>query len=545
MDIIKFIFFYFCILDIIKMLSTTKQIRADSVFKMLTRQSNKPKSKSPPMIELSKLLNGEIKLSEDNPKLRLSIEDYNLMCKDESIKEIIAILLNTNIESLTAFCEDVKVLENYVDLSQSTIKEKKIAKRLPIIKLLTDLPVELIQSITNKFESLLKIKLKDWIPLSKLKWSELSSNPNAIEYLSLPENIEHIDWNELSSNPNAIKFLSLPENKKHIDWKSLSENTNSKALKLLETEIKANPNNPDIDWFHLSKNPDAIYILKTNSKKINWKGLSYNSSDEAIETIEAIQLLKNNSDKIYWFYLSYNPNAIDILKKKYKEENELKINDIEQYKLLKRNKYIIHWNNLSSNSNPKAIDLLREKIAEENKLLKKEYDRLDYIEKIDWANLSKNPNAIELLKENPLKIDWYQLSANENAIELLEAELLEAKLKKYPNNRKINWYQLCANPKAIKLLKNELKEKPNDYENYIVWEQVSRNPKAIKILKENKNKIVWSAFSENPNACEFELLKDRVEFEEKLSRNKYNEIFNEYKLNWKELSKNPCIFTIK
>ena len=527
------------------MLSTTKQRRKDIVFKLLSRQSNKPKSsKLPIIIELKKILNGEIKFTEDNPKFRLSIEDYNLMCEDKSIKEIIARTLNTDIDNLTSYCKDVKILENYVDLSQSTIKEKKIAKKLPIIKLLTDLPIDLIQTITNKFESLLKIKLKDWIPLSKLKWSELSSNPNAIEFLSLPENKKHIDWNELSYNPNAIDFLSLPENKKHIDWKSLSENTNLKALKLLETEIIANPNNPNIDWYHLSRNSEAIQILKANSKKIDWKGLSYNTSDEAIETIEAIQLLKNNSDKIYWNILSYNPNAIGILKKKYKEENELKINDIEQYNLLKRNKYIIHWNFLSSNSNPKAINLLRDKIAEENKLLKKEYDRLDNIEKIDWANLSANQNAIELLKENPLKIDWYQLSANENAIELLEAELLEAKLKKYPNNRKINWHQLCANPNAIKLLKNELKEKPNDYENHIVWEQVSRNPKAIKILKKNLNKIVWSAFSENPNACELELLKERVEFEEKLSRNKYNEISDDNKLNWEELSKNPCIFMI-
>jgi hypothetical protein len=519
------------------MLSTTKQRRKDAVFKLLSRQSNKPKSsKSPIMIELKNILNGEIKFTEDNPKFRLSIEDYNLMCKDKSIKEIIAKTLNTDIDSLTAYCKDVKILEYYVDLSQSTIKEKKIAKKLPIIKLLTDLPIDLIQTITNKFESLLKIKLRDWIPHSKLRWSELSSNPNAIEFLSLPENKKHIDWNELSYNPNAIKFLSLPENKKHIDWKSLSENTNSKALELLETEIMANPNNPNIDWYHLSRNSEAIQILKANPKKINWKGLSYNTSDEAI------QLLKNNSDKISWDILSYNPNAIGILKKKYKEENELKMNDIEQYKILKNNKYIIYWNNLSGN--PKAIDLLREKIVEENKLLKKEYDRLDNIEKIDWVQLSANQNAIKLLKEYPLKIDWYQLSANENAIELLEEELLEAKLKKYPNNRKINWYQLCANPKAIKLLKNELKEKPNDYENHIVWEQVSRNPKAIKILDKNRNKIVWSAFSENPNACELELLKERVEFEEKLSLEEYNEIFDDDKLNWEELSKNPCIFTI-
>ena len=523
------------------MLLTAKQKRKNIVLKMLTRQSNKPKSSSPPLIELRKILNGDIKLREENPKFRLSIEDYNLMCEDKSIKEIIARTLNTDIDSLTAYCKDVKILEKFVDLSESTIKEKKIAKQMPIIKLLTDLPIDLIQTITNKFESLLKYKLRDWIPYSKIKLKVLSSNPNAIDFLSLPENKKHIDWDELSYNPNAIDFLSLQKNNKHIDWKSLSENTNSRAIELLETEIMANPNNPDIDWYHISRKPEAIQILKNNFKKINWEGLSHNSSDEAIE------LLENNPEKISWFYLSYNtnPNVIGLLKKKYKEENELKMNDIEQYKILKREKKIIHWSNLSGN--PIAIDLLRDKIAEEKKLLKKEYDKLENIEKIKWDALSANKSteAIELLKENPLKIDWYQLSANENAIELLEAEILEAKLKKDTNNRKINWYQLCANPKAIKLLKNELKEKPNDYENHIVWEQVSRNPEAIKLLDKNRDKIVWSAFSENSNACKLQLLKDRVEFEEELLRNnKYNEIFDEYKLNWEELSKNPCIFTI-
>tara|TARA_B110000261_G_C12770263_1_gene232172 strand:+ start:197 stop:352 length:156 start_codon:yes stop_codon:yes gene_type:complete len=38
-------------------------------------------------------------------------------------------------------------------------------------------------------------------------------------------------------------------------------------------------------------------------------------------------------------------------------------------------------------------------------------------DKINWNMLFLNPNAIELLKENP---DWYWLSINPNAIELLK-----------------------------------------------------------------------------------------------------------------------------
>ena len=447
MDIIKFIFFYFCILDIIKMLSITKQKqrRADSVFKMLTRQSNKPKSKSPPMIELSKLLNGEIKLSEDNPKLRLSIEDYNLMCKDESIKVIIARVLNTDIESLTAFCEDVKVLENYVDLSQSTIKEKKFAKRLPIIKLLTDLPVELIQSITNKFESLLESKLVEWIKVSEiLKCAELSSNPNAIKLLSSPDNIKYINyknlskninpeaflliknkiieeknlsnaqyeklknkisWYDLSENPIAVEILEDKKYKNDISWEAICNNSNPKILKLIEKKIKEDPD--ELDWEELSSNSIAIKLLKKYSNDIDYSGLSANSSDEAIKLLQK--------------KLQKNPNEIDLAM-------------------------------LSANTNPKALKLLK-------KILELNPEKLT-----DWSNLSKNPlpEAIEILKDNFTKIEWKWLSCNssDEAIQLLK-----------DNYNNINWNMLSANT----------------------------NPKAIELLEKNQTKIWWPHLSANPS----------------------------------------------
>jgi hypothetical protein len=64
---------------------------------------------------------------------------------------------------------------------------------------------------------------------------------------------------------------------------------------------------------------------------------------------------------------------------------------------------------------------------------------LDWIDKdkIDWLNLSLNPNAIALLRENPDKINWVHLSSNVNA----EAIAL---LKEHP--LEINWMCLSQNP---------------------------------------------------------------------------------------------------
>ena len=88
------------------------------------------------------------------------------------------------------------------------------------------------------------------------------------------------------------------------------------------------------------------------------------------------------------------------------------------------------------------------------------------IKKLDWDDLSLNPNAIELLKENQNKINWYGVNVNPNAIELLS--------------------------------KNKSK---------ICWVNLSSNPNAIELLKENKDKINWFLFLQNPNIFTYDYKK--------------------------------------
>jgi len=84
------------------------------------------------------------------------------------------------------------------------------------------------------------------------------------------------------------------------------------------------------------------------------------------------------------------------------------------------------------------------------------------INDLNWCILSKNSNAIELLKENQNKINWNNLSSNSNAIELLKE-----------NQNKINWNNLSSNPNAIELLKEN--------QNKIDWFQLSKNPSIFEI----------------------------------------------------------------
>ena len=70
-----------------------------------------------------------------------------------------------------------------------------------------------------------------------------------------------------------------------------------------------------------------------------------------------------------------------------------------------------------------------------------------FINKIFWHNLSKNKNAISLLKENKDKVDWYCLCENSNAIELLKE-----------NQDKINWFCFSKNPNIFTYDYKKMKE---------------------------------------------------------------------------------------
>src|SRR4051812_19722748 len=93
------------------------------------------------------------------------------------------------------------------------------------------------------------------------------------------------------------------------------------------------------------------------------------------------------------------------------------------------------------------------------------YKLLDWIHigKINWHRLSRNPNAIDLLIDNPDNINWYELSINPDAIDLLQTD-------------KIDWNLLSGNPNAIDLLIANFDK--------IDWSVLSKNPNAIKLLKE-------------------------------------------------------------
>jgi hypothetical protein len=185
-----------------------------------------------------------------------------------------------------------------------------------------------------------------------------------------------------------------------------------------------------IHWDELSKNPNAIELIKSNLNLINWVYLSKNPC--------AYDILMENKDKIDWYYFSENPSK-------------------EVIDYLEKNPDKIRFNMLNYNIIDEAIILLNK-----------------YPDKINWEFLSSNPSneAIKILKKNPDKINQYQLCYNKNpeAIKLLD-------------NKMINLSALATNPNAIDLIRDNIENIP-----LISYLYLYKNPSIFKLDYEKMRK---------------------------------------------------------
>ena len=451
-------------------MTTLKKLNADRI-SITSKILKKYEDFSPISPELIKDLRDRTLFA--TPSMRLSFAQYDTMCKDEKVLDMMSIALNKPKAKLKKFCKYLSVLKKEIHLSPKSIAYK-------INGPICNLPENIRSTILDKFAEILPTKyvLLDWIDKKKLNWSYLSQNPNAIDLLK--ENTHKICWDQLSLNPNAIDLLETrikyENNLDYNEYKKLVISGNS------------------INWYLLSQNPNAIKLLKKYDNAIVWYKLAQNLNPNAIDLLKKqikVGFTDSDSEESVWFSLSQNPNAMEILK-----DNPDKI----------------IWCELSKNSNPDAIELLKNRIKYENNLSREEYYDLEGRNKIDWNELFKNPNAIDLLKENPTQPNFNYLSANPNAIDLLKEQIkyentLDVKEYKVLEN-KINWKYLSANPNAIELLKerieyeNSLTKKRYNNLNHIDkidWFWLSLNPNAINLLEHNQDKIYWKQLSTNPS----------------------------------------------
>jgi hypothetical protein len=477
---------------------------------------NKPvklNKSSSPDIELISKLKGKIDIDnsienlqlidnfKDNPLFRLSIKDFENICKDKDTNEkklfnMMIKILDTDEKRLANICKNINIFKEYIKSSSESIKNKMKMQKMSILDLPDDMRKKIVEICAKKHTYI----LQDWIPSHYIIMKYLSANYNAIDFLSLPENQKYIDYPELSKNTNFyainlinerllveknIPYKQLQEEKNKIDWDKLLANSvainglekefeeyflkgkkknlhhllnneNPKAIQILKKLLKTGKyKKKDINWDCISGNPssEAFALLQENIDKVNWKYLSKNTHPGAIKSLEdAVEEQMewydmeefddyaelDDDKKIDWELLSSNPKAIDILIKKWKAEKRLMRFNDEIYDRLKESNMIISWEYVSSN--PEAIELIKKKLKLENKLSENRYYNLSKFEKISWKKLSSNPNAIKILSlpENKDMIDWNNLSKNPNAMKLIKKKIIEEKSLSLSNNSSSN-----------------------------------------------------------------------------------------------------------
>ena len=201
---------------------------------------------------------------------------------------------------------------------------------------------------------------------------------------------------------------------------------------------------------------------------------------------------------------------------------------IYNYNVLKLRDWIdktkINWDQLSIN--PNSINLLENNLKYINwELLSENTEAKDLIEKnlskINWKRLSKNPSMLHILEKHESKIDLENLAFNKNP----NAEKILRKYNKYwykyhdtdyiDENNLSSYRLFTPNPIILNVLENNLDRISNI--------SLSKNPNAISLLEKYPNIIDWNSFSSNPNGIEL------------LEKNKD-------KINWYYFSQNPAIF---
>lgn len=270
----------------------------------------------------------------------------------------------------------------------------------------------------------------------------------------------------LSSNPNAVYFLSQPENHHLIYWPALCANPAAGDFLYDQSAI----DNPHIEWEELSTNPspEALTIFRKYKKRVFWKKvLNKNTNPKAVDLAASII----PDDEWVWHGLSKNPDGAAHLFREHRYDQRLieVMRDLEEEEictnLCKGTKSIgikfveeFHSDmltndsvkqSINSNSSDYAIELLRRRpelvtpeiCGNKNKKAVELFHIIRH--NYDWELLSENPNAIDLLEEYPSKIDHGRLCSNPNP---KTAQFYVG------HEDDIVWWRLCRNESLFKLV---------------------------------------------------------------------------------------------
>jgi hypothetical protein len=466
---------------------------------------------------------------------KLTFEAYYIMSKNIKVKNMIARALEIDDKKLTEVCDIAIQYKEEIESSFSSFDKKKYKKQVKSLSLrsLKDVVPKFLKERparparpagpagTNTQISIQRLPL-EVLSLIKTKLEELLKPDILYDWIN-PEKLNHY---YLSTNYNAINYLKKKENRWMIDYRGLSKNTNPDALDLLKKQIKREE----------GQGSEGSKGSKSSSYSEGSEGSSYSQGSEGSSYSQGSSA---SQDSIDWDELSKNSNAMPILKKQIEKE--------KAPGAIRR----INWHSFCSNPHPDTIDLLEEKIKENPDNIgdfrhwgylssNTSNEAIEYLKKnrgnINWWILSgnTNPEAIILLKQwlddavdNSFNLNWHAICQNENAMDIINAVL--------QNDANMKWGSLMSNtsPEAIDIIKGRLATHPSK----TFSSELCSNPSAMDILLADKDKINWFGYSANTNNT---INKEAIAIlKEKIKKDVNGNI-----INWNLLSANTSIFKV-
>jgi hypothetical protein len=202
-------------------------------------------------------------------------------------------------------------------------------------------------------------------------------------------------------------------------------------------------------------------------------------------------------NRILWWKLVTRENAIPFIEKHIDLLDHLSLEKLSRnpfaVEMLKNHVDKIKWNDFVYN--PNAMHVIDKHLD----ICVKELNSHGRI------NLLRHPNFIHIIETHEEKIIDELLNSNcifvlaQSNNNPIYIDLLEKFIKKYPEKILSNfWGDLCENPLAIHIIEKNLHKLNNS-----AWQMLAKNPKAIHIIRENLDKLNdtgWRYLCENPNA---------------------------------------------
>jgi len=337
----------------------------------------------------------------------------------------------------------------------------------------------------NKFLNINKEKkiIKPYLNFDKNKLNYLAINNNALGLINKNlSKLNNLNWEYLTNNKNPKVFYILSKNLDKLTlncWYHLCFNSNDNIVSLLINNIDK-LNTICWDVLCLNQNLKIIDIISNELKKsFNITYLQNLCKNK--NAIHVIREYKHKIDDICITKLCFNENAFDLLKEIIDFNNFNSIKPIYIHNLcLNRNKDIIQYlfdnfNNLNRHLfiniclNPAATSLI-EKYYDENESWNNDTLCLNYL------CYNENPAIIPIIVKNLQYLtEFSDLCINENAIDVINNNIKKISMQ--------GWINLSKNINAIKIIKTNFNCIKYCFNNFNFINNLLSNPSIFRTKK--------------------------------------------------------------